>query len=274
MRPNSVVMLCFAVTAIAACNSDNVTNVSRPPLAGVRLINGLTEGSAVDIRAVDQIEWSPVANNLAYRNATTYYPTEAKARHIRVFPTSTDASVTSVVMHDTTITFQADSRVTLLLTGSTAAGTVRFVVISDDVTPPPSGQIGVRAVNASTAAVDGYLVPRTTTAISGTPTFPNVASRGTSAYVNQAAVASNDTAAVRVTPAGSVTVSASAQGPTTPASPAGSPSLAAAGVNTQGTKFSVYFFPAVSAIAAAQGRPAVAATVASAIWLVDRNPAD
>lgn len=274
MRLNSVVMLCFAVTAIAACNGDDITDVNRPPLAGVRLINGLTEGSAVDIRAVDQIEWSPVANNLSYRNATVHFATEAGARHIRVFPTSTEAAVTSVVLHDTTITFQADTRVTLLLTGSTAANTVRFIVITDDITSPPSGQIGVRAVNASAAAIDGYVVPRTTTAISGTPTFPNVAAIGTSAYVNQPAVASNDTTAIRVTPAGSITVSASAQGPATPAPPAGSPSLAAAGIQTQGTKFSVYFFPAVAAIAASQGRPAVAATAASAIWLVDRNPAD
>lgn len=273
MRPNSVVMLCFAVTAITACGKD-VTGVSRPPLAGVRLINGLTEGSAVDIRAVDQIEWSPVANNLSYRNATVYYPTQAGDRHIRVFPTSTDASVTSVIMLDVTITVQADSRVTLLLTGSTVANTVRFVVISDDIAPPASGQIGVRAVNASTTPIDGYLVPRTTSPVAGTPTFSNVASQGTSAYVNQPAVASNDTTAIRVTPAGSVTVSASAQGPATPASPAGSPSLPAAGIQTQGTKFSVYYFPAVSAIAASQGRPAVAATAASAIWLVDRNPAD
>ena len=273
MRLNSVVMLCFAVTAITACDND-VTDPERPALAGVRLINGLTEGSAVDIRAVDQIEWSPVANNLTYRHATTHQPTEAGARHLRVFPTSTDASVTSVVMLDATITFTADTRVTLLLTGSTAAGTVRFVVINDDITPPPSGQIAVRAVNAAGTAIDGYLVPRTTTPISGTPTFPNVASITTSAYLGQPAVASTDTAAIRVTPAGSVTVSASAQGPATPGSPAGTPSLPAAGVQTQGTKFSVYYFPAVAAIPASQGRPAVAATAASAIWLVDRNPAD
>jgi hypothetical protein len=267
-------MLCFAVTAITACGGTDVTSVSRPPLAGVRLINGLTEGSAVDIRAIDQIEWSPVANNLTYRNATVYYPTEAGDRHIRVFPTSTDATVTSQVMLDVTINFQADSRVTLLLTGSTAAGTVHFVVIPDDITAPAGGSIGVRAVNASSAAIDAYIVPRTSTAISGAPTFSNVAPQGTSTYLNQPAVASNDTTAVRVTPAGSVTVSASAQGPPTPAVPAGSPSLPAAGIQTQGTKFSVYYFPAVSAIAASQGRPAVALTAASAIWLVDRNPAD
>jgi uncharacterized protein DUF4397 len=270
MRANSVVMLCFAVTAITACGGNDVTDVSRPPLAGVRLINGLTEGSAVDIHAVDQIELSPVANNLSYRNATIYFPTEAGDRRIRVFPTSTDASVTSVAMLNVTITFQADTRVTLLLTGSTVAGTVRFVVIPDDITPPAAGTIRVRAVNASSGAIDAYLVDAASDPLPPAPTGANVAAQGASAYVARTAGA----AEMRVTPAGSATVSASATGPTAPATPAGSPSLPGAGVNTAGTSFSVYYFQAVAAIAASQGRPAVAATAASAIWLVDRNPAD
>ncbi len=262
MRLNSVVMFGLAAAVMSGCGGNDVTGIGQPPLAGVRLINGLTEGSAVDIRAVDQIQWSPVANNLAYRNTTVYFPTEAKARHIRVFPTSTDASVTSVPLLDVTMTFQPDTRVTLLLTGSTAAGNVRLVVIDDDITAPPSGQIAVRAVNTSNGAIDAYIVPRTTTAISGTPTFANVGAQATSAV------------AVRVTPAGSAIVTASAQGPAAPAPPSGSPSLPAAGVNSAGTKFSLFFFPAVTAIAASQGRPAVAATAASVIWYVDRNPAD
>lgn len=274
MRLHSVVMLLVGAFAVTACGDDDITDPGLPPLAGVRLINGLTEGSAVDIRAIDQVQWSPVANNLSYRNATVYHPTEAKERRIRVFPTSTDASVTSQILHDATLTFQPNARVTLLLTGSTAAGNVRFVVINDDLTPPAAGQIAVRAVNTSSGAIDAYLLPRTTSAIAGTPTFANVAPLTTSAYLGRAAVAANDTVAMRFTAAGSATAIASAQGPTAPAAPAGSPALGAAGVNNEGTKFSVYFFPAVAAIPASQGRPAVAATAASALWLVDRNPGD
>jgi hypothetical protein len=263
-------MLALVATATIGCGSDEITNVERPPLAQVRLVNGLTEGSAVDIRAVDQIEWSPVANNLAYRNATTHYPTEAGARHLRVFPTSTEAAITSVPLLDVVVNFTADTRVTLLLTGSTAANTVRFVVITDELTPPAAGQIGVRAVNVSNAAIDAYVVNTTTDPVTGAPTGANVGPQGTSAYSGRPA----GNAAMRVTPAGSTAVSASAAGPTAPATPAGTPSLPAAGVNTAGTKFSVYYFPAVTAIPASQGRPAVAATAASALWLVDRNPAD
>jgi hypothetical protein len=264
-------MLGLAAAAITGCNGDDITDPTRPPLGQVRLVNALTEGSAVDIRDMDQIEWTVVANNLTYRNSTTHYPTEAGPRHLRVFPTSTDASVTSVPLLDVTIDIQANTRVTLLLTGSTAANTVRFVVIPDALTPPAAGQIGVRTVNTSSAAIDGYLVNTATDPVAGSPASPNVApGGGTSSYMGRTAGA----AAMRVTPAGSAAVSASATGPTAPAPPAGTPSLPAAGVNTAGTLFSVYYFQAVAAIPASQGRPAVAATAASALWLVDRNPAD
>jgi hypothetical protein len=77
---------------------------------------------------------------------------------------------------------------------------------------------------------------------------------------------------VRATLAGSATVVASTVGPIAPPLLAGE--LPAAGVNTALTKFSVYYFPAITAIAASEGRPAVAATAASLVWYVDRNPAD
>lgn len=268
MRLNSFVILGLAVTALAGCNGDDVTEVQTPPLAGVRIINALTEGYAVDVHAVDQIEWSPVANNLPYRGATVYFPTEAKARHIRVFPTSTVASVTSVALHDTTLTIAADTRITLLLTGSTVAGTVKFIVIDDDITPPASGQIGVRIVNASSGAIDASLVDTTTSALLTPPTWASVAARATSSYVGRPV----GRAAVRAALPGSTTAIATTVGPTAPAPLAGA--LPAAGVNAAGTKFSVYYFAAVTAIAASEGRPAVAATAASLVWYVDRNPAD
>jgi hypothetical protein len=268
MRLNSFVVLGLAVTALAGCNDDDIVDVTTPPLTGVRIVNALTEGYAIDVRAIDQVEWSPVANNLPYRGATVYFPTEAKARHFRVFPTSTVASVTSTVLHDTTLTLTADSRITLLVTGSTVAGTVRFIVVDDDITAPAAGQIGVRVVNASTGAIDASLVDTTTSALLTPPTWAGVAARATSAYVSRSA----GRAAVRAAAPGSTTAVATTVGPIAPAPLAGA--LPAAGVNTALTKFSVYFFAAVTAIAASEGRPAVAATAASLVWYVDRNPAD
>jgi|SRR5687768_4474400 len=268
MRLISFVVLGLAVTSLAGCDSDEITTAERPPLAGVRIINALAQGQAVDVKAVDQIEWSPEANGLAYRGATIHYPTEAKARHLRVFPTSTDIAVTSVPLLDTTITFEANTRVTLILTGSVAANTERFVVITDDITPPPAGQIGVRVVNASTTAIDAGVVNAVADPLPSPRTFAGVGPLAASPYINRP----SGSVAVRTALAGSATVAASAVGPTAAAATPGA--LPGAGINTPLTKFSVYYFPAITAIAASQGRPAVAATAASLVWLIDRNPAD
>jgi hypothetical protein len=278
MRLKSVVMLCLAGAVFAGCDDDDVTSVTPPPLAGVRIVNAVAEGWALDVRAVDQVEWSPYANGLAYRNATIHFATEAgKPRQIRIFPTSTVAEVTSQILHDATLTFQPNARYTLLITGSVAANNVRFEVIEDDISPPAAGQIGVRLVNTSGASRDGYLVAAATDPVTGAPTFSNVGALGRSAYVSRTA----GSTATHVTAAGSATVQATATGPSAPAAPQCAtnpcldPPLPAAGVNSAGSKFSVYVFAPVAALAATQGRPAVSAVGSTtAIWLIDRNPAD
>lgn len=265
MRLLSVVMLAGAVTATAACGDNEFTAPTKPPTAAVRIVNGLSNGARVDVRAVDQVEWSPVANSLAYREATVYYPTEAKDRHIKVFagcvsstPSTCTTDAVSTVIIDTTITFQADTRVTVLLTGSSAAGAARrFVIISDDVTTPASGQISIRLVNTGSTAIDGYITAAKTDALPATATFSNVGALTASAYVGRTAGA----AAARTTATGSTTVTATAAGSAAPATLAGA--NPGAGVTSAGTKFSVYYFPAAGTV-----------TTATILWLVDRNPAD
>ena len=95
-------MLPLAVSVLAACSQDDgVTVNARPPLGGVRFVNAVADGGPVDIRMVDQVEWSASsvttsANyGLPFRMATHHWPTEAKARHIRVFPTDSSITVTS-----------------------------------------------------------------------------------------------------------------------------------------------------------------------------------
>lgn len=268
MRLTSVMMLCLAVTVLAGCDDDDVTTPALPPLAGVRIINGTSDGRAIDVRSITQVEWTPVANGLAYRNATIHFGTEAKTHTFRVFPTSTQIDVTSQILHEAAITFQANAKYTLLVTGSVTAGTVQIFVLNDDIAP--SAQIGVRLVNTSPAPIDGHLVSAVGDALLATPTWSNVGSLTASAYVARAPGA----AAVRVTPAGSASALASAAGPAAQAPPAGDPVLPAAGVNSASTRLSAYFFAAVPALAASQGRPAVAATAESVIWFIDRNPED
>jgi hypothetical protein len=264
MRFSRFLIIGIAAAAFTGCSGDDtVTEPDTPALGGVRFINAVADTGAVDIRMIDQIEWSAFANNLAFRAGTEYFPTEAKGRRVRVFPTSTSITVTSQIMLDTTLAVAANTRVTYLLTGSARAKTLRFVAITDETAQPPAGQISVRLVNTSGAPVAGYLVNTATDALPGTATFSNVGALGVSTYSNKAAGA----AAVRVTDVGSATVNASLAGPTAPAGPTGS--FPSAGVTQGGTNFSVYYFPRGVA-----GSPNNAITTPGLIWFVDRNPCD
>lgn len=260
MRLSRLALLCIVGVVAAACSSDKVTTPSVPPYAQLRFISAVADTGAVDIRFIDQVDLSPPANTLRFRDGTLYAQAEAKARRLRVFPTSLNPAITSQILLDTTINLTADSRVTLLLTGpSRTAGQLKFVVITDETAAPAAGQIGVRTVNASTGAVSGYLVNTVADALPGAATFANVASYAASPYVNRATGA----AALRFTDPGSTTVNASAAGPATPAPVTGA--FPAAGVSSAGTLFSVYYFP--KARAGSVSTP-------GAVWFVDRNPCD
>ena len=263
MRLSRFMTVVVGLAALTACKGDDVFDPSTPPLAAVRFINAVTDTGAVDITMIDQIPWSAKALNLNFRAGTAYWPTEAKARHIRVFATSRNIGVTSGVLLDTQVSIAANTRVTLLLTGSARAGTLNFIAIDDGPVAPPAGQIGVRLVNTSSGAVDGYLVAAPADPLPGTPFAANVGANATSSYTGRAPGA----AAVRATDAGSATVAASAAGPTAPATLPNE--LPAAGVGVAGTAFSVYFFPRGVA-----GSPQNAITTPGMVWFVDRNPSD
>jgi hypothetical protein len=260
MRFSRLVLLSIVVGVAAACESDKVTTPSTPPHSDMRFISAVSDTGAVDIRFIDQVDLSPFANTLGFRQGTAYQPVEAKSRRLRVFPTSLNIAITQQVLLDTTITIPDGQRFTLMLTGpSRTAGQLKFVMISDDTQAPASGQIGIRMVNASTATVNGYLVNAVGDALPGSASFANVASYAATAYTTRATGA----AALRFTDVGSATVNASVAGPASPANVVGE--LPAAGLQSAGTVFSVYYFP--KARAGSVSAP-------GAVWFVDRNPCD
>src|SRR5688500_1834821 len=130
MSLSRFVLLGIGLLAVVACNDDEIIRSSPPPLAGVRFLNAMADTGAVDIRMIDQVPWSALALSLAFRSGTEHQPTEAKARRIRVFPTSTNPVVTSAFMLDTTITFAANQNYTVLLSGSAKNNTDRFIVLA------------------------------------------------------------------------------------------------------------------------------------------------
>jgi len=263
MRLSRFIPLVIGSAALLGCGTDKVTDPRFPPLAGVRFINAVPDTGAIDVRAIDQVDFSPVGNAIAFRSGTEHQPTEAKTRHFRAFITSTNPVIASNPIIDTTLTFGENSRYTVLLTGS-ARTKVQFVLINDNAPVPASGEIAIRTVNASTGAIDSYVVDSTVTPLPGSATAANVAPLGASVWVGRAA----GKVAMRVTPTGSAAVFASQQGPYAPQALLGA--TAGAGVNTASTPFSVYFFPRS---VAGSGAPQTAAFLVPAIvWFVDRVP--
>jgi hypothetical protein len=251
---------------------------ARPPLGGVRFINAVPDGGPVDIRMVDQVEWSAssVSGNanccgLTFRAGTIHWATEAKPRHIRVFPSDSSIAVTSQILHDTTITIEANKNVTLMLVGSRATGgRVSFVMIDDNPGTVAANQIATRLVNASStgqtpAAASAYITADTTSALPGTATFATVAPRSAAPYV----LRPTGNFFLRATPSGDNTTIWSA------AAPAGAAADgligATAGALGGGSAFSGYLFPrSVAGTAAPQ---TAAFTAPGIVYYVDLIPA-
>ena len=264
MRLSRLVLLSLATVAMAACDKKNeVTTTEFPPLAYTRIINAVPDTGGLDMRAIDQVEFSPVANNLAFRTSTPYFQTEAGVRHFRIFPTSKDINVTSQIISDVTVTLPATGRFTLLIAGSARANTVNLWVIDDNAPVPAAGQVGVRLVNASGGIVDAYAVATATTAVSGTPAIANVGFLTTSPYL----LRPTGSVAFRVTDAGTTSVRASAAAPASPAVLPGQ--FPAAGISSEGTAFSAYYFSAGAA-----GSANASLSTPGIVWFVDRNPCD
>lgn len=276
MRLFRTLLLPAALLAAAACHDNGITTNARPPLGGVRFINAVPDGGPVDIRYVDQVQWSGSSVNgtaygLAFRAGTIHWATEAKARHIRVFPTDSNIVVTSTVLLDTTINVAANKNVTLMLVGSRApGGKISFREIDD--TPPAlsASQIAVRVVNATgtgqtPSTASAWFTARDTSTLSATPTYASIGPYATSSYTVQ----STGQFAVRTTAAGT----------TTPVWSTGAPAGAAAdgliaataGYLGGGSAMSAYIFPRSTAGTAAPQTSAFAAP--AVVFFVDLIPA-
>jgi hypothetical protein len=228
---------------------------------------------------IDQVEWSAssVSGNanccgLVYRAGTIHWATEAKARHIRVFPSDSSIAVTSQILHDTTITIEANKNVTLMLVGSRATGgKVSFVMIDDNPGAVAANKVAVRLVNASAAgqvpaSADAYIVTDTTAAgLPAAATYSAVGPRSAAPYVQR--------------DLGVFAFRATAAGSTTPfwasTAPAGAPAdgliAATAGYRGGGSAISAYLFPRS---VAGTGAPQTAAYQSPAlVYYVDLIPA-
>jgi len=273
MRLSRFVLLGAAVSAMVGCSepSDAPTTPNIPPLAFVRYINAVPDTLNTTVRFTDQVEYSPISwANVPFRGLGqgNYQPTAAGARKFRVFTADVvnfSVAGNTVVLVDTTITFEAGKYYTLLHLGYARAGSApkqRIINITDALPATPAG-IAFRAIHAGldVGNVDIYATPTTTDAITGAPLLANVSLNTVSAYLSRATGAF----AARVTAPGSTTAVISAAAP---AGTAGSSSVdPLGGATIAGSIITAIAFPATPANSAG-----TRFTTPGVVYFIDKQP--
>lgn len=198
MRFRHLSSLIVGATALAACNSDEVSGVATQlaPAASVRYVNAVGDTSALDFRFVDgDVEGSPQFAGMTFRQFTPYQRARAGTRRLRVFtnpaPYANNIAVAQQQHIDTTFNFEAGKRYTIISYGfARANATPRHrLVITEDVLPTTlaATAVGVRTIHAAAGVgnVDVWVQPSEAAAgVTGAPTAANVAPLAATAYLN------------------------------------------------------------------------------------------
>jgi len=176
--------------------------------AQLRVVHASPDAPNVDVL----VDGKTVLSNVAYETASKYLTVSAGPRKIEVRATGTSQDVINA-----TVTLTRNEYYTVLAVDKLA--NITPLVLTDDNTPPASGQIKLRLVHASPTAgpVDIY-VEAPGTGVTGTPTLTNVPFKAASNYL--------------AVPAGSYEVYVTPTGKTTVAIDSGSLAISAGQIRT------------------------------------------
>jgi hypothetical protein len=187
-------LLVLPLLALVACDDDGVSVNPVPDAALVRFINASPTPGAVDVRFIDRVENLPTFFGVAYRGHTGagFHRVEPGTRHLRIFPTSTDPSVsTQQLVNDPNFILTANQRSTLLLTHESGAHTLTRIEEPATIQRAPAGQIAVQVIHGATGEgnVNVYVVPTPIPAAGAWRTdnahvFRNVGPNTATGYVN------------------------------------------------------------------------------------------
>jgi hypothetical protein len=124
------------------------------------------------------IDGKNVASTVTYGAASGYVTVSSGSRHLQVEPTG----VTSPVV-DQTMSVTSGSNITVVATSSGPS------MLTDNDTEPPSGDVNIRVVNASSflGTADIYVVPANTDISGVNATFSNVGFGAATGYTSQTA---------------------------------------------------------------------------------------
>ncbi|MEJ7810987.1 MAG: DUF4397 domain-containing protein, partial [Gemmatimonadaceae bacterium] len=156
------------------------------PFGRMRFVNGIPNSTADPVNVL--VEGTPFAINIGYAAAAPaspnlYYPVYQGSRQLAVRRTAD----TATKLLDQALTIAASTDYTVIAVGPRA--TVSTVVTTDDNSVPTAGMVKIRAVNAapSTATVDVYVTAPNASIAAIAPTFPGLAFRSASSYLQLAA---------------------------------------------------------------------------------------
>ncbi|HVZ47443.1 MAG TPA: DUF4397 domain-containing protein [Gemmatimonadaceae bacterium] len=161
--------LVLAAGALSACRPDEVIKTEDIPTAGVRFINALPDSAGafgLDFRFVDIVE-NNAQYHMTYRNGpattsgvtgsnlTEFRPARAGSRHFRIFLDDSLQTAASTVLDDETVTLEAGKNYTVIIWGQARLGTMKVTMFEDVPADPGPGNVALRVLNATNAAIDG-----------------------------------------------------------------------------------------------------------------------
>jgi hypothetical protein len=181
--------LLIPIMALAGCRGSE-TGFTEPdlgPQAFVRYVHAMPDTGLVVVRFVDRVEnWvgtptSGTSLGVGYRSVTAFQGIAAGQRRFKVWPATTDITLTQDEIADVTFDFQPNNYYTVLHTGYArcqAASPAASVIIFQEQVPGNigAGRFAIRAIVAAPgfAANQDVYVTRTATSPLTTPTFAGV----------------------------------------------------------------------------------------------------
>jgi hypothetical protein len=161
----SLLKLLLSGTVLSLCTGTLLTTGCGSSGTRIRYVNAIPNQGGLDF----VVDSTTVVTNATYGNAAKYQGGSSGSHTIEVRNTGTETDLIN-----TSVTVQGGADTTYI--AEKVAGNNTAVLFTDDNRAPASGDIKLRAINASsTCPVDIYIVPHGTSIGGFSPTWPNVA---------------------------------------------------------------------------------------------------
>lgn len=171
----------LSVTAAAVGCGGGSTTPQNSAAAQIRVMQGSPDLGNVDVFANGQVLATDLGYHVFPTSTTKYMSIGAGNIHFQEFPTGT----TSTALVDKRLDLSADTFYTVLTVGEQSVGSLAILTLTDDHTPPPSGQLKLRIVHGASTigAVDVYLAANMNDVVPATPAVRALAYKAASSYI-------------------------------------------------------------------------------------------